>query len=205
MKPNHRVEPTASDHLGQNPVMAQVVVVDYDPSWPATFEGLRAAIWPSVQDVATAIEHVGSTSVRGLAAKAVIDMTIVAPTAAAMQTVIDRFATLGYRHQGDLGVPGREAFARPQGTPDHHLYACVAGNDGLRNHLTVRDYLRGNPVAAQAYGNLKKQLAARFADDINGYVDGKTECILAILAGADFSPEQIDRIRAINSKPKVSG
>ena len=185
--------------------MAKVVVVDYDPSWPTTFEGLRAGIWPSVQDVATAIEHVGSTSVRGLAAKPVIDMTIVAPTAAAMQTVIDRLATLGYRHQGDLGVPGREAFTRPQNTPDHHLYACVAGNDALRNHLTVRDYFRGNPVAAHAYGNLKKQLAARFADDINRYVDGKTECILAILAGADFSPEQIDQIRAINSKPKVSG
>src|SRR3954469_3573282 len=121
--------------------MPEVIVVDYDPSWPDTFVRLRAHIWPHIADVATAIEHVGSTSVPGLAAKPVIDMTIVVPTAAAMQTVIDRLPTIGDRHQGDLGVPGREAFARPQRTPDHHLYASVVGSDGLRNHLAVRDYL----------------------------------------------------------------
>lgn len=187
------------------PAMAKVVVVDYDPSWPATFERLRAGIWPCIRDVATAIEHVGSTSVPGLAAKPVIDMTIVVPTGAAMRTVIDRLAVIGYQHRGDLGVPGREAFARPPGTPDHHLYACVAGSDGLRNHLALRDHLRRDAMAARAYGDLKKQLSARFADDIDGYVDGKTDFILAILAGADFSSEQIGRIRAINSKPNGAG
>ncbi len=185
--------------------MAKVIVVDYDPSWPATFERLRAGIWPCIQDVATSIEHVGSTSVQGLAAKPIIDMTIVVPTGAAMQTVIDRLTVIGYRHRGDLGVPGREAFARPQGTPGHHLYACVAGNDGLRNHLAVRDYLRHDAVAALAYGNLKKQLSARFADDIDGYIDGKTDFILTILAGADLSPQQMDIIRVSNSKPKEAG
>jgi GrpB-like predicted nucleotidyltransferase (UPF0157 family) len=93
-----------------------------------------AHIWPHIQDVATAIEHVRSTSVRGLAAKPIIDMTIVVPAAAAVRTVIDRPTTIGYRHRGDLGVTDREAFARPEGTPDHHLYACVAGSDALRNH-----------------------------------------------------------------------
>ena len=76
--------------------------------------------------------------------------------------------------------------------------ACVAGNDGLRNHLAVRDHLRGNPAAARAYGSLKKQLAARFADDI----DGKTEFILDILARTGFSPDQVAGIRAINRKPR---
>ena len=185
--------------------MAKVTVVDYDALWPDAFERLRGVIWPCVNGVATGIEHVGSTSVPGLAAKPVIDMTIVVPTAAAMRTLIDRLATIGYRHRGDLGVPGREAFDRPDGTPDHHLYACVAGNDALRNHLAVRDRLRRDSVAAQAYGNLKKRLAATFADDIDGYVDGKTEFIVAILAGADFSPEQIDEVRKINSKPKEAG
>jgi GrpB-like predicted nucleotidyltransferase (UPF0157 family) len=181
--------------------MAKITVVDYDPAWPATFERLRAGIWPSIRDVATAVEHVGSTSVPGLAAKPVIDMTIVVPTAAAMETVIGRLAAIGYRHRGDLGVPGREAFDRPERTPDHHLYACVAGNEGLRNHLALRDHLRVDPSAARAYGSLKKELAARFTDDIDGYVEGKTEFILSILAGAGFLPDQIDRIRAINRKP----
>jgi GrpB-like predicted nucleotidyltransferase (UPF0157 family) len=138
--------------------MANVIVVDYDPAWRDAFERLRTRICPCICDVATSIEHVGSTSVPGLAAKPVIDMTIVVPTASAMARVIDRLATMGYQHRGDLGVPGREAFVSPQDTQDHHLYACISGNEGLRNHLAVRDYLRSNPTAAQAYGTLKKQL-----------------------------------------------
>ncbi len=54
---------------------------------------------------------------------------------------------------------------------------------------------------ARAYGGLKKQLAARFADDFDGYIEGKTEFILEILARTGFSPDQIVGIRAINSKP----
>lgn len=185
--------------------MARINVVDYDPSWPETFERLRGDIWPCIRDVATAVEHIGSTSVPGLAAKPVIDMTIVVPTTAAMTTVVARLAEVGYRHRGDQGVPGREAFARPQGRPDHHLYACVSGNEGLRNHLTLRDHLRGNPTAARTYGSLKKQLAARFGDDIDGYIDGKTEFILAVLIGEGFSDDEINRIRALNRKTGGAG
>jgi GrpB-like predicted nucleotidyltransferase (UPF0157 family) len=185
--------------------MPTVTVVDYDPSWPAVFEQLRATIWPSVRDLATTIEHVGSTSVVGLAAKPIIDMTIVVPTAREMEPAIDRLAALGYRHRGDLGVPGREAFARPEGTPAHHLYACVEGNLGLRNPLAMRDHLRRNPSAAREYGALKKQLAARFPDDIDSYVEGKTDFILSILAGAGFSAGELAEIRAINRKPERAG
>ena len=181
--------------------MTKIVVVDYDPTWPDTFERLRAGIWPHIEDVAAGIEHVGSTSVPGLAAKPVVDMTIVVPDPSAMKAVIDRLAGIGYRHRGDLGIPGREAFERPEGTPDHHLYACAAGNDGLRNHLALRDFLRNDPEAAKEYGRLKRELAERFADDIDGYVDGKSEFILAILARAGFTGEQLADIRAINRKP----
>src|SRR4051794_181699 len=73
----------------------KVIVVNYDSSWPEAFERLRAGIWPSFQDVATAIEHVGSTSVPGLAAKPVIDMTVVVPTPSAMDAVIARLTALG--------------------------------------------------------------------------------------------------------------
>ena len=179
-----------------------VIVVDYDPAWPAMFEQLHARIWPAISDVATSLEHVGSTAVPGLAAKPVIDMTIVVPTAEAMATVIARLATIGYRHCGDLGIPGREMFARPaDASVAHHLYACVADNPALRNHLTLRDHLRRDPSAAQAYGVLKRQLAARFPRDIDAYIEGKTDFILAILAGGDFSQEQLGAIRLANERP----
>ena len=179
-----------------------IIVTDYDPAWPRAFEQLRARIWPAIEGVATAIEHVGSTSVPGLAAKPVIDLTIVVPDALAMATVIDRLAGIGYRHRGDLGVAGREAFAAPEEAAAHHLYACIDENDALRNHLAVRDCLRSDPAAAAEYGALKKRLAVRFADNIDAYIDGKTEFILAILARSGFSADQMAAIRLINSKSK---
>jgi GrpB-like predicted nucleotidyltransferase (UPF0157 family) len=181
--------------------MGEVVVLDYDPTWSVVFERLRSDIWSAISDLATTIEHIGSTSVEGLPAKPVIDMMVVVPVESRMPLVIDRLATIGYRHRGDLGVPGREAFARPDGTPAHHLYACVEGNLGLRNHLAIRDHLRRHPATAQAYGELKKQLAAQCPHDIDAYIDGKTRFILEILAEAGFTQAELDEIRAINSKP----
>src|SRR5512146_1553074 len=117
-------------------------VVDYDDDWPRRFEQLRARIWPSVADVALRIEHVGSTSVPGLAAKPIIDMTLVVLEPGDIPLVIDRLATPGYCHQGDLGIGGREAFEQPAGLPPHHLYACAEGAPALINHIAFRDYLR---------------------------------------------------------------
>lgn len=185
--------------------MGDVVVLDHDPIWAAAFEQLRSTIWPTISDLATTIEHIGSTSVEGLPAKPVIDMTIVIPAESRMPLVIDRLATIGYRHRGDLGVRGREAFAPPDAAPAHHLYACVEGNLGLRNHLTLRDYLRRHPATAQAYGELKKQLALQHPHDMDAYIEGKTRFILEILAKAGFARAELDEIQAINTKPQDDG
>ena len=102
--------------------MRRIEVVDYDPHWPETFETLRSRIWTAVGDVALSVEHVGSTSVPGLAAKPIIDISIVVPERSDVRTGISRLATLGYVHRGDLGIAGREAFANPEGLPRHNLY-----------------------------------------------------------------------------------
>src|SRR5689334_4395940 len=117
----------------------KIVVVDYDPAWPAVFEKLRARTWSVVGDFALGIEHIGSTSVPGLAAKPIIDMCVVVPSAEQVSLSIERLATLGYVHRGDLGVEGREAFWSPQQLPAHHLYVCPKGNLGLMNPLALRD------------------------------------------------------------------
>jgi GrpB-like predicted nucleotidyltransferase (UPF0157 family) len=76
--------------------MRRIVVIEYDPAWPATFDDLRARVWPVVGDHALAIEHMGSTSVPGLAATPIIDMTVVLPSADDVPQAIERLATLGY-------------------------------------------------------------------------------------------------------------
>jgi GrpB-like predicted nucleotidyltransferase (UPF0157 family) len=180
--------------------MRTIVVVDYDPVWPEVFERLRLDVWPVVSDVALTIEHVGSTAVPGLAAKPIIDMSVVVPTEANIVTAIERLASLGYIHRGNLGVEGREAFASPDGLPAHHLYVCPRNSLALANHLTVRDYLRAHPEVATEYGKLKKRLAREFPHDIDRYIDGKTDLILEILRAAGFPEAQLDTIEQPNRK-----
>lgn len=178
--------------------MREIVVVDYDPAWPETFGALRARIWPHVRDVAQALEHVGSTSVPGLAAKPTIDLTLVARPESDLATLVERLSGLGYVHRGDLGIPGREAFFQPEGLPPHHLYVCPPGNLGLRNHLAVRDYLRAHPDVSSEYGRLKKKLAEAFPHDIDRYLEGKTPFLLRILRASGFDADQLAEIEEAN-------
>jgi GrpB-like predicted nucleotidyltransferase (UPF0157 family) len=180
--------------------MLRIEVVDYDPSWPNTFESLRSMLWPALADVASSIEHVGSTSVPGLAAKPIIDISIVVPQRSDVQMGISRLATLGYLHRGDLGVEGREAFTHPEGFPRHNLYLCPRDSVALANHLALRNYLRTHPEAVKEYGELKKHLAQRFPDDIESYIDGKTTLLLTLLRATGFPAEQLQQIERVNRK-----
>lgn len=177
--------------------MRSIIVVDYDPRWPQMFEEIRARIAPAVADIALAIEHVGSTSVPGLSAKPVVDVDIVV-TANDVAEAVVRLTAAGYRHRGDLGISGREAFDHDF-EPPHNLYVCVAGSPNLRNHLILRNTLRADPLLAQAYGSLKRTLAERHPQDIDAYIDGKNELIQEILAGSGrFAQDELDAIRRAN-------
>ena len=176
-------------------------MVDYDPTWPETFEDLKASVAAALGDAVVAIEHVGSTSVPGLAAKPIIDMSIVVDSADNVPGAIEMLATLGYRHLGDLGIGGREAFENPAGLADHNLYVCPQGGEGLRNHLAMRDHLREHPEVAAEYGRLKERLAAEAPNDIDAYVDGKTEFILSVLAQRGLNEDELARIEAANRLP----
>jgi GrpB-like predicted nucleotidyltransferase (UPF0157 family) len=180
--------------------MTGLVVVDYDPAWTRWFESLRSTIWSAVADVATSIEHVGSTAVPGLAAKPVIDIDVVVP-ARHLPDAITRLATLGYRHEGDRGIPQRESFRRPPDSLPHHLYVCPFGSPALANHIAVRDYLRDRPEAALAYGEMKKRLALQYSDDPASYVEGKTTFLVGILRETGFCDPVLAEIERMNRRP----
>ncbi|MCL2649144.1 MAG: GrpB family protein [Phycisphaerales bacterium] len=176
-----------------------IVVVDYDSQWPKVYEQLRSQIWPAIEDIAETMEHVGSTSVPGLAAKPIIDVTIIAADPDRLGLVIQRLGANGYHHRGDLGVPGREVFSLPVGRPYCHLYAGVRSAVAIQNHLVLRDRLRANRDLAAAYGRLKKELALRFSNDIDGYIAGKTEFILSVLRDAGFASSDLEAIADVNT------
>jgi GrpB-like predicted nucleotidyltransferase (UPF0157 family) len=193
--------PAVAEGFSQTMHIGSVVVVDYDEEWPRRFEELRARIWPVVADVALGIEHVGSTSVPGLAAKPIIDMTVVVRGRDDVRLAIERLATLGYRHQGTLGIEDREAFEHPADLPRHNLYVCPQGSIGVVNQTAVRDYLRAHPDAARRYAEIKKALALEFPNDIDSYVFGKTDFVLDVLHRAGLSEQQLASIEAVNRRP----
>lgn len=173
-----------------------ITVVPYNPAWKNIFEELRAVYTQQLGSIAHDIQHVGSTSVPGLWAKPVIDIDIVVPDAIACKQVIDALGTLGYYHVGDLGIPGREALKRDNDNvphtvgnatwQQHNLYVCLAGCASLLNHLHLRDYLLTHTDAVNEYSALKRELAAKYPDDIDSYVEGKTAFITAILKRTGF-------------------
>jgi len=155
-----------------------IVIVDYSPAWPLEFERLRDRVAAAVGNLAVAIEHVGSTAVPGLAAKPVIDLVIVVEPED-MQAAIDRLTVIGYVHQGNLGVEGREAFGVPEGERRHHLYVSPTDSEELRAQLAFRNRLRADRELATEYEALKRELASRFRDDRVAYTDAKTAFVTA--------------------------
>lgn len=184
---------------GYRACMPYVTVVPYDPAWPDTFRGLRDRVTPALEGIADRIEHIGSTSVPGLWAKPVIDMTVVVPSIDDVPRAIDALAPLGYAHRGDLGIVGREAFTRPDGLPAHNLYVCAKGALALRNHFALRDHLRAHEPDREAYSALKRELASAHPDDIDRYTVAKSDLLLRLLEAAGLSREDLDTIRRQNS------
>jgi GrpB-like predicted nucleotidyltransferase (UPF0157 family) len=165
---------------------SEVLVVAYDPRWPARFEGLRSAVWPAVEDIALRIDHVGSTAVPGLAAKPIIDMDIVVRREHDVAPTIERVERAGYRWEGDLDVPGREAFSYEGGSPrpPHHLYLVVENNRAHLDHWLLRDLLREDEDARRRYAALKRRNAVECEGDIEVYVKAKAWLVAELLARA---------------------
>ena len=178
-----------------------IVVADYDPGWASLFLTFRDALWPHIHDIAAGFEHVGSTAVPGLAAKPIIDMDIIVPDTPTAWEAVARLKPLGYVHRGELGVKDRHAFFHPHDQPAHHLYVCLLGSVALNNHLALRDHLRSHPEDLVEYGRLKRELAARYPNDIDAYIEGKTSFIVGILKKVGMTPDELVEVVGANQIP----
>jgi GrpB-like predicted nucleotidyltransferase (UPF0157 family) len=161
-----------------------IVVVDYDPAWPERFARSAGAIRDACGPLVIAIDHIGSTSVPGLAAKPIIDiMPLVARFEDGFACVAPLEA-LGYTSRGEFGIPGRHYFSRDgdDRRPPEHVHLYMRGADEAVRHLLLRDYLRTHPERAAAYAALKRDLAARFRDDREAYTEAKSDFILETVA-----------------------
>ena len=166
---------------------ASIILCDYDPRWHPEFIRLRERLSECLGCLATAIEHIGSTAIPGMTAKPIIDIDVLASTDQNVDAIIARLATLGYIHEGDLGISGREAFRTPEHSPRHHLYVCHGDRQEFHRHVIFRDYLRSNPWAAVEYIRIKKAAAKEFRNDRISYTNAKSLYIENIVSIASPS------------------
>ena len=157
----------------------------YDPAWVEEFEHERTRLWAVLGALALRIEHNGSTSVPGLAAKSVIDIQISVQQLHPLDRYVQLLARAGYvhvPHDDDAFAP---FFHRPAAWPHtHHVHVVAAGGDEEQKTLAFRDYLREHPQVAREYESLKKSLAQCYSagecSTRQAYAEAKGEFIVRV-------------------------
>lgn len=158
---------------------ASVIVLPYDEAWKSDFEKIKNELENAIGDCIIGIEHVGSTSVEGLSAKPCIDIDVIIKDYSVFGAVVNHLSAIGYIHEGNLGIPNREAFkySEKPHLQKHHLYVCPQDSEELHRHIIFRDFLRSHPEAVSKYGQTKEMAAKLFPNDIDGYIRYKSPCI----------------------------
>ncbi len=162
------------------------MISPYDPQWPVMYEAARAEIEAAIGDDIVRIEHVGSTSVPGLAAKPTIDVLAGVRNWDEAKVTIAPMSESGWECAGEYGIPRRHYFRRrdERGFATHHLHMLEVGSPRFDDHLSFRDHLRAHADVAAAYERLKHDLARRMPGDSDAYQQGKGPFIEGVLERA---------------------
>ena len=152
----------------------KVEIVPHNPHWSRMFEEEAQHLRSALGDNVVVIHHIGSTSIPGIYAKPVLDFLIAVHSLAAVDACNSAMETLGYEVMGEYGIAGRRYFRKEaDNIRTHNVHVFQETSPQVERHLTFRDYMIAHPDDAQAYSDLKRELAEKFPEDIHGYMDGK--------------------------------
>ncbi|HSB66638.1 MAG TPA: GrpB family protein [Anaerolineales bacterium] len=158
----------------------QVRLVPYAPEWKLYFEREKAALQEALGSRVLDIQHVGSTSIPGMIAKPIVDIAIAVVDFEEARECVPLVEELGYEYKGEFGIPRRHYFVK--GDPRlFHLHMSEMIGLEWQNTLLFRDYLRHHPAVAEEYALLKQQLAEKYPQDREAYLNGKTDFIEHVL------------------------
>jgi len=164
-----------------------IFLVPYDEAWPRRFEDERSSISQALAGAILGVEHVGSTAIRGMAAKPVIDVLVLVDDISKAPGLFDSLERLGYHYfpYDEVRTPERRWFCKPNRLHrTHHVHLTEAGSRHHRSQIAFRDHLRSHPDDARRYEALKADLALRFPHDREAYTEGKSAFVASILAKA---------------------
>ncbi|MBS4195939.1 GrpB family protein [Lederbergia citri] len=150
----------------------KVRLSDFSENWAQMFRDEVQFLKSIFGDEIIKYEHFGSTSVKGLKAKPVIDMMCIVKDIEKIESFNDQMASFGYNVAGEWGIPGRRLFRKGEENRTHHIHFYQQDNPHIKRHLIFRDYLRSHPQEAEKYSNFKEQLARQF-DDTREYSRAK--------------------------------
>lgn len=165
------------------PLDAPITLAAYDPAWPTHFAREAARIREALGDRAVRIEHVGSTSVPGLAAKPIIDILLVVANSADEPSYVPALEAAGYVLR--IREPDwheHRLFKGPE--IDLNLHVFSAGSTEIERMVLFRDLLRAQPGERQLYEQTKRDLAHRTWKYVQHYADAKSAVVEAIIARA---------------------
>ena len=166
-----------------------VVLAEPDPAWPEVFAGERAAILGALGPRALGVEHVGSTSVPGLAAKPVVDIVLVVADPADEPGYVPDLEASGYLlHLREPGWHQHRLLRRA--SPAVNLHVFGPGSDEVARMLRFRDRLRTRPDELARYQRTKRELAAGHWGHMQDYADAKSAVVEEIIARAAADPDR---------------
>lgn len=171
----------AASSEGVVPDPDPIVVVRADPRWADEFKAIGAELRRGLGDVAVRVDHVGSTAVAGLDAKPVIDIQLSVRRLEPEGPFRRRLEGLGYELGGREMDRSQRIFREPRGSRRVHLHVRAAGGFDEQLNLLFRDFLRSHGDAAREYARVKHELADRFRNDRDGYVQAKEPTVWRLL------------------------
>jgi GrpB-like predicted nucleotidyltransferase (UPF0157 family) len=161
------------------------VIVEYDDGWPARFAEHRDRIVAVLGERARVVEHIGSTSVPGLAAKDVVDVLVGIDVPDDEAAYLTDLEDAGYEVR--VREPGHRALRETVG-PRVTLHCYAPGDDEVTKYRLLRDHLRTHPEARREYEATKRALAGRKWPDMNHYAEAKGPTIRRLLLAAGWPP-----------------
>lgn len=166
-----------------------VRIVPYHPKWAEHFRSERELLLQVMGQTALDIRHIGSTSIVGMPAKPIVDILVGLQMLSLVELFVDDLNRIGYQDRGNGDEPGRRYFVKgSEEGRTHHLNFCELNGMFWTRHIVFRDYLEKHSDVANQYAALKRELAAKFANDRRAYTNGKGKFVLSVLNLAIIAP-----------------
>lgn len=168
----------------------EMIVVPYNDMWAKVYETEKCILIGIFGDLIIDIQHFGSTAIKGLSAKPIIDIMIVVNDIKQIDEYNHDMEYHGYSVRGENGIEGRRYFVKlssdNSGNHTHHIHIYQKGNSHISDELRFRDYLRIDKEALEEYERIKIEASLKFRYSPREYVDAKYDCIKSIMDKANL-------------------